>query len=155
MSEPGRDAPEFTECNSKSASMRVFYTANWTLGRQSVLRNGFSFKPTQKTLSEIQACASAEKTTSQASVQLRKREPKPVNFLDLTQAPTETGRFTVPLSAASSQRSRFWRLFPVTPADGRMAVAPRQHVSGPFPDSSAGLIAEASLVSVWFSLFAF
>lgn len=58
-----RTAPEFTECNSKSASTRAFffffYITNWTLGWLRMLQNGF-FLNQKKNFSEIQHCTSAE-----------------------------------------------------------------------------------------------
>lgn len=96
-----RTAPEFTECNSKSGSMSFwegggfpFYTTNGTLGWLRMLQNGFSLNQKKKkkeqqktTLSEIQHCASTEQILLQASVQVRKREPKPLDFLVFHKTP--------------------------------------------------------------------
>lgn len=124
-----RTAPEFTECNSRSASMRAsfvffsFYTTNWTLGWLHMLQNGFSLnqkkenrEKRKKTLSEIQHCGSAEQLRLQASVQVGANENQKC-WTSWFSTETQTDTEPVPLSATHTQLpvSGTVCLFSVTP----------------------------------------
>lgn len=77
-----RTAPEFTECNSKSASTRAFffffYITNWTLGWLRMLQNGF-FLNQKKYFRKFNTAPLLNKLL-QASVQIGKQEPKLLDF---------------------------------------------------------------------------